>query len=98
MTCTKYSVFEDRLDRLEEGMVVLSDGTRWRPPDSGLGLLRRITGAERDLGRKPKLEDFTLEDQEVISCYAKWFPAPGSGGLVVMVTETSREVVNRSKL
>ena len=96
MTCTKYSVFADRLDRLEEGYVVLSDGSRWRPPDSGLGLVRRITVTERDLGRKPKLEDFSEEDQHQITHWAKYYPKPGSGGLVEMVTTACREVMSRS--
>jgi len=96
MTCTKFSVFESRLDILEKDMVVLSDGTRWRPPDSGLGLLRRIIGAERDLGRKPKLEDFFEEDQHQITHWAKYYMKAGSCGIVEMVTTACREVMSRS--
>jgi hypothetical protein len=91
----RFNYLLNRIAGLEtcDGYVILEDGTRFRPKDSGIHTL--IAGAKlrRDLGRAPKLSDFTEEEQEQWRCYAKWNPDPGKHGAIsVLLSQEARKL------
>jgi hypothetical protein len=90
----------DRLKFLEAGLgyVTLLGGSKFRPIHSGIRLYRSILKTELDLGKKLMLSDFSEQEREEISNYSKWSPVAGKHGtLRVMVSDLSREVVDRSR-
>jgi hypothetical protein len=96
---TRIDSLIDRLKFLEAGLgyVTLLDGSTFRPTHSGIRLYRSILKTELDLGRKPMLPDFSEQERKEISNYSKWSPvAEKHGALRVMVSDLSREAVDRS--
>lgn len=86
---------ESRLNRLEaqSGLVELADGSKFRP-HGGLALLRRAIRLEAELGREPRLEDFSEEDQELWRKFAKWTPEPSRDGeLARMICDFARRLL-----
>jgi hypothetical protein len=55
-----------RLEVLErsEGWIVLDDGSKFKPQNIGISLLRACLLAGRDLWREPVLSDFGPDEQE----------------------------------
>jgi hypothetical protein len=73
--------------------VTLDDGTKFRPKDSGLRMMRSHIKLHRDLEREPELSDFPEEDREEWRNYAKWSPEPGKHGQIIrMVSEMAKKL------
>ena len=86
-----------RLRELESsgGYVTLQDGTKFRPKNSGISMLFSATKLGRDLGRDPKLADFSENEQEQWRCYAKWSPDPAQHGQIsILLTNMAKKLVD----
>lgn len=86
-----------RLRELEShgGYVVLNDGTRFRPDDSGISLMISEIKLARDLGIEPMLSDFPGYEQEQWRCYAKWSPDPALHGQIsILLTNIAKKLVD----
>jgi hypothetical protein len=96
---TRIGSLSARLRELEasQGYVTLDDGSKFKPQNSGISLLRVCLLAGRDLGREPVLSDFGPYEQEQLKHYAKWTPDPSRHGqLAAMVADTARGIIERS--
>ncbi len=96
---SRIDAFWNRLEVLEQsgGWIELDDGSKFKPQNSGISLLRACLLAGRDLGREPVLSDFGPDEQEQLEHYSKWTPEPGRyGQLAAMVADKARDIVGRS--
>jgi len=76
-----------------DGYVILKDGARFRPNDSGIHMFFVAAKLRLDLGRTPMFSDFTEEEQEQWRCYAKWNPDPGKyGALSVLLSQEAKKL------
>lgn len=96
---SRFDALSARLESLEqsEGWIVLDDGSKFKPQNNGISLLRACLLAGRHLGREPVLSDFGQDEQEKLKHYAKWTPDPSRHGqLAAMVADKARGIVERS--